>query len=472
MKQVKIFLLDFYPSGKLGNALRKILESEKDQDIKLQHESIEVCGPVLCDSETSNIILTFNPDVIFLVISPYHIKKIEALFQSLSKDILAIPIIAVIEEGKSDEMISLLKLGIDDFVTPPLKVVDILPRTWRLLEQRRTEETLTYKLKEKLGIKQLIGNSSSFVAVIKKIPLVAKSDASVLISGETGTGKELCARAIHYLSPRADKPFVPVNCGAIPLELIENELFGHIKGAFTGASTSKKGLMQEANGGTLFLDEIDCLPLTSQVKLLRFLQEKEYRQLGSTKILKADVRVITATNIDLEDAVREGKFRKDLYYRLNIIPFSLPPLRDRQEDIPLLAEHFLARYTSEYNKHIKGINPDAMQKLMLYEWPGNVRELEYVIERTIVLSENNLIQSDEIIIQNKKSDISQKSFKEAKAKVIAQFERSYIQGLLYTHQGNITRAAQIAKKNRRAFWQLICKHKIDVQSFKHGQNLT
>ena len=199
-------------------------------------------------------------------------------------------------------------------------------------------------------MKQLIGESLPFLDEIKKIPTVAKCDANVLIFGETGTGKELCARAIHYLSPRASKPFIPFNCGAIPTELMENELFGHVQGAFTGASTAQPGLIGAADSGTIFLDDIDCLPASSQAKLLRFLQEKEYRQLGSAKMFQADVRVIAATNSDLEAAVDEGKFRQDLYYRLNVIPLTLPALRDRRDDIPLLARHFINKYANEFQK--------------------------------------------------------------------------------------------------------------------------
>jgi DNA-binding NtrC family response regulator len=297
---------------------------------------------------------------------------------------------------------------------------------------------------------------------------VAKCDASVLISGETGTGKEMCARAIHYLSPRANKPFIPFNCGAIPTDLMENELFGHVEGAFTGASTPQSGLIREANSGTLFLDDIDCLALNSQVKLLRFLQEKEYRQLGSAKVCQADVRVIAATNIDLEAAVEKGRLRHDLFYRLNIIPITLPTLRDRREDIPLIARHFLNKYATEFGKQLTGFASEAVQRLMLYDWPGNVRELEHVVERAVLFCEHPVIRDTDISLPRKKAAACKISFKDAKAEVVNKFERSYIERLLLSYQGNITRAAQAAKKNRRAFWQLIHKHQIDVQAFKPG----
>jgi DNA-binding NtrC family response regulator len=290
----------------------------------------------------------------------------------------------------------------------------------------------------------------------------------VLITGETGTGKEMCARSIHYLSPRANKPFVPFNCGAIPTDLLENELFGHAPGAFTGAAASQPGLIREADAGTLFLDDVDCLPLLSQVKLLRFLQEKEYRQLGSAKIHQADVRVIAATNADLEAAVEKGRLRHDLFYRLNVIPISLPALRDRREDIPLIARHFLKKYSIEFDKQLAGFTSEALKILMLYDWPGNVRELEHVVERAVLFCDQTLIRENDICLPINKSKTCQMSFKEAKANVVKEFERSYIERLLLSYKGNITKAAQAAQKNRRAFWELIRKHQIDVQSFKPG----
>jgi DNA-binding NtrC family response regulator len=365
-------------------------------------------------------------------------------------------------------MFELIKLGAADFIIPPLTPTGILPRLWRLLDQTCLGETFVQKMKEKLNRpKGLIGESPAFLGAIDKVTLVAKCDASVMISGETGTGKELFARAIHQLSMRADDSFIPVNCGAIPAELVENELFGHEKGAFTGAADSRPGLIQEADGGTLFLDEIDCLPLLSQVKLLRFLQEKEYRPLGSTKTYQADLRVVTATNVNVERAVRDGKLRQDLYYRLNMIPIILPPLRERREDIKLLATNFLIKYAKEFKKKTTCFSSDALQKLLLYDWPGNVRELEHVVGRAVALSEQRIIRGIDIVLSSSKANPKQESFQQAKAKVIAQFERTYLQGLLLAHQGNITKAAQAAQKDRGAFWHLLRKHQIDVQRFRH-----
>ncbi len=466
IKDAKIFLLDLNPAGGLGSTLQGILESSSNLHIQRREEPVEACDSAFYNSELPDIISHCNPDVILLVLPTSRLKQTDALFQSLSRETSALPIMVVIEGGKPDETISLLKLGAADFITPPLKAIDVLPRIWRLLNRIRQGETLTHTLKEKLGLEQLVGVSPVFFAEIKKIPLVAKCDATVLISGETGTGKELCARAIHYLSPRASMPFIPVNCGAIQVELVENELFGHIRGAFTGADSSQHGLIREADGGTLFLDEIDSLSLAAQMKFLRFLQEKEYRQLGSTKIHKADVRVIAATNIELEKAVKEGKFRQDLYYRLNIVPLMLPPLRKRKEDIPLLCRHFLAKYAPEFNKQVTDFTAEALQKLLVYEWPGNVRELENIVERAVVFSKQEVIQGADITLPRSENITLQESFQTAKARAVTQFEKSYIHGLLLAYQGNITRAAKAAQKNRRAFWELIRKYKIDVQNFK------
>jgi two-component system response regulator GlrR len=336
-----------------------------------------------------------------------------------------------------------------------------------LVISKPDNDRLTYELKEKHGLKRLVGESQAFLAEMNKIPRIAGCDATVLISGETGTGKELTARAIHYLSSRADKPFVPVNCGAIPIELAENELFGHERGAFTGAWDRHPGLIGEADGGTLFLDELDCLPLLAQVKLLRFLQEKEYRALGSSKPYKADVRIITSANIDFQVAMKTGKVRPDLYYRLNVLSLRLPPLRERRQDIPLLARHFLVKYAAEFGRPPLELSGELLQRLMAYDWPGNVRELQHTIERAVAIDEEPVIRDADVPQASAAPVPGPQSFQQAKARAIAEFERGYIEGMLSAFNGNITRAAQASQKNRRAFWELIRKHRIDVRSFKY-----
>jgi DNA-binding NtrC family response regulator len=262
---------------------------------------------------------------------------------------------------------------------------------------------------------------------------------------------------------------MPVNGGAIPVDLVENELFGHARGAFTNAFALQTGLVEEASGGTLFLDEIDCLPMLAQVKLLRFLQEKEYRPLGSSKVQRADVRIIAASNADLEEAVKNGRMRQDLFYRLNIISLTLPPLRERREDIPLLTDHFLEKYANEFGKPKASLTAEALGVLMNHAWPGNVRELEHVIERSLALCEGAVTtESDLALGSSSQTKRPLESLQAAKAREIAQFEKNYIQNLLRACSGNITRAAHAAQKNRRAFWQLIQKHQIDVSRFKPG----
>ncbi len=468
MNSANILLIDLNPSTHVGRTLQDIIQSCTKSNAQVQYEPAGDGQTVPRSRELTHTLADFQFDLVIFVASPRNLRQVAKLIQFGRQKYEVLPILFVAEKCQPDEMYSLLKFGATDFITPPLNPAKVLPRLWRLLEHKRERNTVTYRLKKNLGLKQLIGESLPFLNEINKIPTIAGCDATVLISGETGTGKDMCARAIHYLSPRAGKPFVPFNCGAIPTDLLENELFGHVQGAFTGASKAQPGLISMADSGTLFLDDIDCLPLTAQAKLLRFLQEKEYRQLGSTKIFQADVRVIAATNSDLAVAVDDGKLRQDLYYRLNVIPLMLPALRDRREDIPLLARHFLNKYADNFKKHRTGFDMEAMKKLMLYRWPGNVRELEHVVERAVLFCEHQLIGEIDIYLPPQKAATCYMSFKEAKADVVNKFEKSYIERLLFSYKGNITRSAQAAQKNRRAFWQLIRKHQIDVQSFKPG----
>ncbi len=461
MKQAKFLLLG---SGNLGTSLRHILESSW-KEISITQESLVISEDG--DDIQIPIKLTqgFDADLCFLILGETLLERREALF-SLLKEIAPVPVIIVVEKGEPDLMFKLLEAGSADFITAPLKASDLLPRIWRVINESQRHETLAQTLKERYGLKQLIGESAKFLAEINRIPLMAKCDASILISGETGTGKELCARAIHYLSHRHFKPFVPINCGAVPVDLVENELFGHKRGAFTGATTSEQGLIHEADGGTLFLDEINHLPALAQVKLLRFLQDKEYRPLGSNKMRMADVRLIAAMNIDPEEASQQGIIRQDLFYRLNIISLVLPPLRERREDIMLLAHHFLSTYAAKFQKRVRDFSAEAKQRMLMYDWPGNVRELEHVVERAVVLTENELMQADEIMLSRRETQTHLESFRVAKTKSIAQFERRYIQDLLLAYEGNVTRAAAAARKNRRALWELIRKHQIDMQGIR------
>jgi DNA-binding NtrC family response regulator len=469
MQQARVLLIDLDKSSGLGSSLKESLLRIRMVANPVVYEAPELQDVFGANSAWFRSWPEALPDLIFLILPARRAIDFELFFQELKIRAPEVPLIVSPALYEQDHLLALLKMGANDFSMPPFQEQDIIPRLWRWIKPQSKEEQLVCSLKEKLGLRQLIGTSPVFLAELKKIPLMAKCDAGVLISGETGTGKELCARAIHYLSTRSRHPFIPVNCGAIPPELMENELFGHVAGAFTGATHSKPGLIEEAHQGTLLLDEIDCLSSSAQVKLLRFLQEKEYRQLGSTKVFQADVRVIAATNLDIAEAVNTGRIREDLYYRLDVIPLTLPALRERRDDIPLLADHFLRQYSRNLHKTLVAFDPPAMQKLLLHDWPGNVRELEYVVERAVLFCEDKTIKADHILFPRLSAEPPLETFKQAKAKVIDRFERSYIQSLLRVYNGNISRASQAARKNRRAFWQLMRKHHIQAEPFKLGQ---
>ena len=304
-------------------------------------------------------------------------------------------VIVVITAYSSVEgAIEAMRQGAFHYVPKPFKNEEVLHTIRKGLEKRRlTSENRALKaqLRDRYGFDQIVGKSKPMQKVFELIRLAAPSKSNILILGESGTGKELVAKAIHLHSRRADGPFVTVNSGSMPADLLESNLFGHVKGAFTGAVANKKGLFESADKGSIFFDEIGNVPIDTQAKLLRVIQEKEFMRLGGVETLKADVRIIAATNVDLQDEVKAGKFREDLFYRLHVITIPLPPLRERTEDIPLLAKHFLQRYAEENEKAIATIAPEAMERLMGYHWPGNVRELENVIERAVVLSSGDSV---------------------------------------------------------------------------------
>jgi len=452
MKSAGALLLNLNASDASSSKLQKILETAFNVTL----------SPHSRDEALAQTILRAHAGLIFLISVPEAIAAARNVLESLKRIVPDVPVLVALEECDSTQAFELLNAGAADFIVAPFQDVDVLPRAWKALNKCLGEDSPSHADPHR----QLIGQSLIFLQQAQKISLIAACEANVLIVGETGTGKELYARAIHYGSARAGRPFMPVNCGAIPAELVENELFGHIRGAYTSASNLQVGLIEEANGGTLFLDEIDCLPVHAQVKLLRFLQEKEYRPLGSSRMKRADVRVIAASNLNLEEAVDTGKVRQDLFYRINIISLTLPPLRDRREDIPLLARHFLAKYSREFDSQVRDFSEEAMDMLMIYSWPGNVRELEHAVERAVVLCNKPSIQASDIILSNQTRNGKRESLREAKAKEIERFEKNYIQGVLSACRGNISRAARISQKNRRAFWQLIQKYRIDVSRFK------
>jgi DNA-binding NtrC family response regulator len=331
-------------------------------------------------------------------------------------------------------------------------------------------ESVTQSLKREFGLGQILGRSKAVRELCQKINKISLCKVNVIISGESGTGKELAARAIHYLSHEAGKPFIPVNCGAIPESLFENELFGHVKGAFTDAGLQQTGLVREAEGGTLFLDEIGVLSTYIQVKLLRLLQNKEYKPLGESRPRKADIRIIAATNRDVRSLVREGVFRKDLYYRLNIVSLYIPPLRERKEDILILVDHFISKYSKAYHKPIEGLSEDAMRMFMDYSWPGNVRELENKIQQIIVMSSTPIIGIEDIELPKREpgsKELKLEHFKVAKKRMIDSFEKSYLTQLLTEHRGDVVSAARRAGKSRTGLWNLIKKHNLSPKQFRY-----
>lgn len=319
----------------------------------------------------------------------------------------------------------------------------------------------------------MIGKSHAFLNVVRLIEKIARFDTPVLIEGETGTGKELAARAIHYNSPRRDCPFIPVNCGAIPDALVENELFGHSRGAYTDAKWEQRGIIAHAQHGTLFLDEIDALTPKSQVTLLRFLQDQQYRQLGGSEVKSADVRIIAASNANLSDLTAQGTFRLDLLFRLNIMRLTMPALRNRHGDVALLSAHFLRACAVRFGAGDKRLHADTLPRLEAYLWPGNVRELENLICREYLLCDDDVIRVD-VPGENADpggeadrtdGDLSRLTFKQAKDLAIAQFEKRYLAEVLSASRGNVTQAASMVGKERRAFGRLLKKHEIDKLAY-------
>jgi DNA-binding NtrC family response regulator len=350
-----------------------------------------------------------------------------------------------------------------DFLFTPFDENELLFRVNRLIEKSH-RHTAVQEAAQACALAQLIGEDPKFVSLKRRIPTVARFDSTVLLTGETGTGKERFARALHYSSPRAAKPFLPVNCGAIPLDLFESELYGHRRGAFTGAVNGQPGLIAEAEGGTLFLDEVETLSLASQVKLLRFLQDQLYYPVGSAKPKQANVWILASTNIELPLKIQDGTFREDLYYRLAVIGLALPPLRQRPGDIALLAAHFWKFYSARAGRKDETLPASILAALSQHNWPGHVRDLQNVIQQ-LAVSESEPLQPRDLMIPHAEqfADARPTSFAQRKALVIADFEKRYLTELLRSHQGNVTHAAVEAGKDRRALGRLIKKHRIARQ---------
>lgn len=371
-----------------------------------------------------------------------------------------------------------MKLGAFDYIPKPFTPDEVSVVVKKAVEQKNLlleNIYLRQELQEKYGFHNIVGKSKKMQDIYRIIAKVAPTDSTVLIYGQSGTGKELIARAIHFNSHRRDRQFVPVDCAVLSENLLESELFGHIRGSFTGAVSTKLGLFEIADGGTVFLDEIGNISLSIQAKLLRVLQEREFTPVGGTKSKKVDIRLIAATNKNLEKMIKEGTFREDLYYRINIVPIYLPPLKEREEDIPLLAIHFLRKYSDQMGKKIKGFSTEAMEKLMRYPWPGNVRELENVIERTVVMMEEDMVRPEHIILPDQQrqdelhiripmtSEELKEIKKQLREKAVEEVEKAFIINALERNQWNVTKASEEVGMLRPNFQALMKKYNIRVR---------
>lgn len=453
--RARIALLRTDADVELAMSVRRILKGIPKEQAG-QFGIVELC--CTRPEEVLNVYRHVRPDLM-IVIDPAEMSFFEDGIVTEAKTIcLQCPVLVILPETRAPEALKFLKACASDYVLPPLRPWDLLPRVLRLLQSHKSEDELIAHLKDVVGPGQIVGQSPLLLTQLRKLPQIASCDATVLISGETGTGKELCARAIHYLSRRSNNAFVAVDAGAIPSELMENELFGHERGAYTSAPSAQHGLLQEAEGGTLFLDEIDTLSTLVQSKLLRFLQKKEYRPLGSPKTHHADVRVIAASNISLQEAMHSGRFRQDLYYRLNVLSLEIPPLRDRREDIPILAQHFLKKYADEFSRPARGITGETMKRLLDYSWPGNARELENLIERAVLTCDGPLIDVRDVELPVLEQTSARLSYQARKDLMVTNWERDELIKMLGVYRGNLSAIARAEGKDASAFRALLRKH--------------
>ena len=376
-----------------------------------------------------------------------------------------LPIIILTAHGSIPNAVEAMQRGAFGYLTKPFDDKELKAKIEEGLSPQRMRgeiQRLKSLVNELYGMENIVARSAAMQRLLQQVVQVADSDATILLFGETGTGKEVFARVIHSNSRRNKGPFVALNCAAIPETLFESELFGHVRGAFTSAHGAKRGLFQSANGGTLFLDEIGEMPLSMQVKLLRAVQEREVREVGSELSTKIDVRIITATNKDLGAAVKSGAFRNDLYYRISVVPLFIPPLRERPDDIPFLAQHFLTASSKRANKVLRGFTPAALNRLVAHPWPGNVRELENVIEKATVMTRQDMITPDLLPAMASLPVSPMKPLTEAKE----EFEKTYLKNVLHLTGGNISRAAQFAGRYRADFYKMLKKYGLHPSTLK------
>jgi two-component system response regulator GlrR len=377
-----------------------------------------------------------------------------------------IPVIILTAHGTIKSAVNAMKKGAYSYLTKPFDGHELLQQIDNCLEKSRLSKEvkrLRELVEQTYGFDNIIGNSDKIKKVLAQVAQAAATDSNVYIEGESGTGKELVAKSLHVASNRKDGPFIAVNCSAIPENLMESEMFGYEKGAFTGADRSKKGLFVQADSGTFFLDEISEMHLSMQVKILRALEEREFYPVGSTQTVKVDCRIIAASNKNLEQEVEKGNFREDLFYRIHVIPIKLPPLSERKEDIPILSRYFLKKISKEMGKEIDELSTDAMQKLISYPWPGNIRELENTIECAVAMTKRNIITEDLILQTQNISPEGLKSFKYAKEN----FEKNYLIQLFELTRGNVSKAAKLAGKYRADIYELVKKYNLKLTDFRN-----
>lgn len=397
-----------------------------------------------------------------LVLSDLRMDEMDGLelFHEIQRQAPGLPVIILTAHGSIPEAVNATRQGVFSFLTKPIDREELFAAIDEALSQTPGPAIDG----DNAWRAAIITRSPEMERILEQARMVAGADVSVLVTGASGSGKELMANAIHQASARADKPFVAINCGALPEQLLESELFGHAKGAFTGAVNQHKGLFQAADGGTLFLDEIGDMPLTLQVKLLRAIQERQVRPLGSTTSVPIDVRIISATHRDLDRAMREGDFREDLYYRLNVVNLRLPALKERAEDVPLLAKHLVTLAAERHKPFVKGFSPEALNLLASSAWPGNVRQLVNVVEQCVALTSSPIIPEALVSQALAAEENALPSFNEARAS----FERSYLVKVLKITEGNVTQAARIAGRNRTDFYKLLGRHELEPGTFKPG----
>lgn len=446
--------------------LKRIIEDKTDYQVFITPDPLDV----------PNIINENHFDLVITDLRMPGQSGLE-LLETIRKKDDQIPIIILTAYGTIESAVEAMQKGAFSYITKPFKKEEILFTIDKAFNfQRLKDENLFLRkeLEDRLKFPFLIGSSPLMEKVYQRIMQVARTSATILITGESGTGKELAAKTIHFHSNRKDRAIVAVNCSAIPETLIESELFGHLKGSFTGAIRDKKGLVEESDHGTLFLDEIGDLNLVMQTKLLRLLQEGEYKPVGSSKTLTADIRFIAATNQDLMEKVHKKEFREDLFYRLNVIQIILPPLRDRKDDIPILSQHFLEKYSKMNQKEILGISPEALEALLTRDWPGNIRELENVIERGVILTHTNVLQVVDLFPEDQprpfpfriQDSIFMSPFKEAKEHIINNFHIEYIRRVLAKHGGNVSLAAKECGLKRPYLHRLMRDNDIKSKNYK------